>query len=353
METSTQPKVIPFSSRFLIIDYLLRWFALGVYNYLIPYEQTTITHKFMFVGVQFFIAICTFLYVLLHEYEYYKFENDLVIDESFGEKVSNMFANIATERHYYIHQTFLSVLLRSFFVVTFAYMILVVFNQYRNMNNAENMYSMIFSGCGALFLYSAFVLYTSSFCVDYHFAKKPKQAKPIKPAKVAVDKISVEKAEKFVVETPVLQPNIAEHTITKEPIKRSKQQKSDTTSSTSLGNELTNEVDDNDIELIDMEGRVHNYSNRVQEYALESVVFSGLSVSGFVIAATSGKINFALLQTFGLSITNLVKDIVTMSFKGFGSYEIFKMTPEDLSFLMMILCLYAAMSFFNGYCKSY
>lgn len=290
--------------------------------------------------MQVFIAICTFLYVLLHEYEYYKFENDIVIDESFGEKISNMFANIATERHYYIHQTFLSVLLRSFFVVTFSYMILVVFNQYRNMNNAENMYGMIFSGCGALFTYSAFVLYTSSFCVDYHFAKKPKQAKPIKTTK-----ISVEKAEKFVVETSVLQPNVAEQTITKEPVKRTKPQKTDTTNAASASNDLTNEVDDNDIELIDMEGRVHNYSNRVQEYALESIVFSGLSVSGFVIAATSGKINFILLQTFGLSISNLVKDIITMSFKGFGGYEIFKMTPEDLSFLMMILCLYAAMSF--------
>ena len=336
METSTEPKIIPFSYRFLTIDYLLRWFALGIYNYLIPYEQTTLTHKLIFVGVQVLLAIFTFFVVLLHEYDYYKFENDIHTEEGLGEKIGNMFANIAVERHYYIHQTFLSVLLRAFFVLTVAYMMLVVFNQDRNMLDAKNVYGMVFAGCGALFAYSAFVLYTSSFCVDYHFAKKPKQVKVVKPS-----------AAKVVIETPILHHETTENTIRTETPKRQKPSKpvEQAASTATQTSDLPHEVDDNDIELINMEGRVHNYSSRVQEYALESVIFSGLSVSGFVIAASSGKINFQLLQTFGLSISSLVKDIITMSFGGFDKYEIFKMTPEDLSFLMMFLCLHGAMSF--------
>jgi hypothetical protein len=60
----------------------------------------------MFVGVQIILAFCTLFVILLHEYDYYKFENNLTNPESFGEKVGNMLKNITKERHYYIHQTF-------------------------------------------------------------------------------------------------------------------------------------------------------------------------------------------------------------------------------------------------------
>ncbi len=109
--------------------------------------------------------------------------------------------------------------------------------------------------------------------------------------------------------------------------------------------EISHEVDENDIELIDMEGKVHNYNSRMQEYALESVIFSGLSVIGFVIALSSGNIDFVLLHKFGMSLSGLHKDIITMDFAGFDKYEIFNLTHENLLFLMLALCLNAAMSF--------
>jgi hypothetical protein len=357
MEIVTEPKTVPFSSRFLTVDYLLRWLTLGIYNYLIPYEQTTTTHKFMFVGVQVALAFCTLFFVLLHEYDYYKFENNITNDESFGEKIGNMLQNITKERHYYIHQTFLSVLFRAFFVITFAYMMLVVFNQDRNMLISENVYSMVFSGVSALFLYSLFVLYTSSFCIDYHLAAKQKEAKTTKTShkKVVKETKKEVQIENDISENDTYQKDVAEPVILTEPKKQvhkttHKMMTAQTThqanSQNSIqGNEISHEVDDNDIELIDMEGKVHNYSNRVQEYALESVIFSGLSVAGFVIALSSGKIDFVLLHKFGMSLSDLNKDIVTMNFGGFAKYEIFNLTHENLLFLMLALCLNAAMSF--------
>jgi hypothetical protein len=342
MENFEQLKPVSFSYRFIVVDYLLRWLALGLYNYLIPYEQTDTVHKIAFVSVQILIAVFTCISVLVHEYEYYKYENNIEKDEGFGEKLSNSLKVINEERHYVIQQNLLSVILRSFFVISVSYMLIVVFVKRRNMMWEESAYGMAMSGLFTMAAYGLLVGYVSSFSVSFPATAKqaePKKAKPI-PKKQVLEK------QEHSIQKPLPEMAAAElKPETPAPKPKKEVAKPVQSAAAHIGTDIPHEVDDNDIALIDMEGKVHNYALRIQEYALEAVIFCGLCVTGFLIATASGKMDFALLKVFGTSINNLAKDIITMDFKGFGEYALFNLSAENILFLMMLLSLYTAMTF--------
>ncbi len=347
MDNDSQLKPVAFSYQFIVVDYLLRWLALGIYNYLIPYEQTTLTHKIAFVAVQLVIAGFTCFWVLVHEYDYYKLENEIDSEEGIGEKFSNALKVLNVERHYHIQQDLLSVILRSFFVISVSYMMIVVFVQNRNMLREDSTYSMAIIGIFSLAFYAILLGYVSSFSVSFSVLKKKKEAskQPVATKKTPEkEKIASKVTETSETAESPLQPAKpkprpqAERTV-------ATPQNAPATIAAHIDADVPHEVDDNDIALIDMEGKVHNYAMRMQEYALEAVVFCGLCVTGFMIATASGKMDFALLKAFGTSINNLAKDILTMSFKGFDAYALFNLTAENILFLLMLLSLYTAMAF--------
>jgi hypothetical protein len=108
-----------------------------------------------------------------------------------------------------------------------------------------------------------------------------------------------------------------------------------------------NPVDLNDNDILAIENRIKSLAVRVDAYILESVMFGALGFSGFLtlIASDLDKFNYLNMRMFGHHLVEFMLDLMIFEFKTIEQYRLFSTNPEHLLILIMFQTLLCSMFF--------
>ncbi len=310
MREKNQIKIVSLSLFVLSFDYFSRWISLGLYR-LVFGDSVEAGHLTIFFTFQLFITAATFGVMLYREFIFIsRVKEKSLAEYSFEDYFSAVIDNFRESKPYEVIGSSYTILVRIFYVSTFAYMMVNVLVKDIDFVNRGEVIGIILAG--SFFIYGIYVILISAYAVPVEKADIFKTERPYLTDKRAY-------LEKLV-------PHYGKITDEKH---------------------LDNPIDRNDNDILAIENKIKSLSVRVEAYILESVMFGALGFSGFltIIAADLDKFNYANMRMFGHHLVEFMLDLMIFEIKTLEQYRLFSTNPEHLLILIMFETLLCSMFF--------
>jgi len=161
--------IAEFSAKPLTLDYFLRWGSLGLYRFLEETYSTDDSLLWLFFTFQVLITLFTLGYALLRDFRYRTYvEKKIFSSDDVNSQLDYFLKGFSLEKPYELMSSSLSVIMRVFYTLTFAYMVVSTVYDIQELDfSIDTPYTR---GLGMLsavtfFIYGLFVMFISVLSV--------------------------------------------------------------------------------------------------------------------------------------------------------------------------------------------